>query len=87
VDADGDGLAVGLLAVDALDVDHVLEAVDGGDLALTALVGTTDDGDLVILANGDGADLCDGLVGGKEKQLGGDIRCTSHGAPWRGGRS
>lgn len=57
VDAQGDGLARGLVAGDALDVDDVLEAVDGGDLALGALVGATDDGDLVVLADGDGADL------------------------------
>ena len=57
VDAQGDALAGSLLAGDALDVDNVLEAVDGGDLALTALVGATDDGDLVVLSDGDGADL------------------------------
>ena len=57
VEAQGDGLAGGLVAGDALDVDNVLEAVDGGDLALAALVGTTDDGDLVVLADGDAADL------------------------------
>ena len=57
VDAQGDALAGGLVAGDALDVDDVLEAVDGGDLALAALVGTTDNGDLVVLADGDGADL------------------------------
>lgn len=56
-DASGDGLTVGLLAGDTLDVDEVLETVDGGDLALLALVGTTDNGDLVILADGKGADL------------------------------
>lgn len=32
----------------AVDVDAVLQAVDGVDLALTALVGATDDGDLVL---------------------------------------
>lgn len=57
VDAQWDGLAGGLLADDALDVDDILEAVDGGDLSLTALVGTTDNGDLIILADWDGADL------------------------------
>lgn len=57
VDAQGHGLAGGLVAGDALDVDDVLEAVDGGDLALGALVGAADDGDLVVLADGDGADL------------------------------
>jgi len=57
VDAEGDGLAGGLVAGDALDVDDVLEAVHRGDLALLVLVEATDDGDLVILADGDGADL------------------------------
>lgn len=32
----------------AVDVDAVLQAVDGVDLALTALVGATDDLDLVL---------------------------------------
>ena len=57
VDAQGHGLAGGLVAGDALDVDDVSEAVDGGDLALAALVGAADDGDLVVLADGDAADL------------------------------
>lgn len=57
VDAQWNGLAGGLLADDALDVDDILEAVDGGDLSLTALVGATDNGDLIILADWDGADL------------------------------
>ena len=53
----GNGLAGGLVAGDALNVDDVFEAVDRGDLALTALVGATDNGDLVVLADGDRADL------------------------------
>lgn len=57
VDADWDGLARGLLADDALNVHDVLETVDRGDLALTALVGSTDNGNLIILADWDGADL------------------------------
>ncbi len=57
VDAEGNGLAGGLVAGDALDVDDVFETVDGGDLALGALVGAADNGDLVVLANRDGADL------------------------------
>lgn len=57
VDADGDALAVGLVAGDAVDVDDVLEAVDRVDLALAALEGAADDGDLVVLADGDAADL------------------------------
>lgn len=56
-DADWDGLAVGLLAGDALNVDDIFETVDGGDLALTALVGATLDDNLVVLADGNGADL------------------------------
>jgi len=57
VDAQGDALAGGLVTGDALDVDDVFEAVDRGDLALLVLVGAADDGDLVVLADGDGADL------------------------------
>lgn len=57
VDANWDGLAGGLLADDALDVHDVLETVHGGDLALTALVGSTHNGNLIILADWDGADL------------------------------
>jgi hypothetical protein len=56
-DTEGNALAVALVADNALNVDNPLETVDGGDLALTALVGATDDGDLVVLADGDGADL------------------------------
>ena len=56
-DAEGNALAVGLLADNTVDVDNPLETVDAGDLALTALVGATDNGDLVVLAEGDGADL------------------------------
>jgi hypothetical protein len=51
--AQRDGLAVRLLAGDSLDVDEVLEAVDGGDFAFAALVGAADDGDLVVFADGD----------------------------------
>lgn len=57
VETQGDGLAGGLVAGDTLDVDNVLETVHGGDLALTALVGAADNGDLVVLADGDAADL------------------------------
>jgi hypothetical protein len=38
-------------------VDGVLETVHAGDLALTALVGAPDHGNLVVLADRDGADL------------------------------
>jgi len=54
VDTDGDGGTVGLLAVDALDVNDPLATVDLDDLALTALEGTANDHDLIILADGDG---------------------------------
>ncbi len=57
MDAQRNALAGGLVTSNTLDVDLVLETVDGGDLALTALVGSTDDGDLVILSDGDAADL------------------------------
>lgn len=57
VDAQRDGLAGDLLTSDTLDVNHVLETVDGGDLALLVLVGAADNRDLVILADGDAADL------------------------------
>ncbi|KAI5293398.1 hypothetical protein KEM52_005582 [Ascosphaera acerosa] len=57
VDAERDGLAVALLADEALDVHDVLEAVDGGDLALAALVGAAADEHLVVLADGHRADL------------------------------
>jgi hypothetical protein len=38
-------------------VDDPLLTVDLDNLALTALVGTTDNHDLVVLANGDGTNL------------------------------
>lgn len=56
-DGDGDALAVGLLADNALDVDGPLQTVDAGDTALTALVAATDNDNLVVLADGDRADL------------------------------
>ena len=57
VDAEGHALARRLLARHALDVDDVFEAVHRRDLALLVLVGAADDQDLVVLANGDAADL------------------------------
>jgi len=51
VDADWDGLKVGLLVGDTLNVDNVFETVDRGDLALLALVVPTDNGNLIILAD------------------------------------
>jgi hypothetical protein len=61
-DAEGNGLAVGLLTGDAVDVDDPLETVDSCDLALAALVGATDNGDLIVLADGDRADLNDTFI-------------------------
>ena len=88
VNAQWDRLAGGLLADDTLDVDDILEAVDGGDLSLTALVGAMNNGDLIILADWDGADLVS-LLGRCLwwQSLRGCLHCTSHGAPWREGRS
>jgi hypothetical protein len=57
VHANRDRLPIALLAAHALDVDEVLEAVDGGDFAFAALVGAADDGDFVVFADGDGSDL------------------------------
>ena len=66
VDADLDGSAVGLFAGEA-DVDDVFAAVHGGNLALAALLAAADNGDLIILADGEGADLA---TGEKEKKEG-----------------
>ena len=57
VDADRDGGTVGLLAVNALNVDDPLATVDLDNLALTALVGAANNQNLIILADGDGTDL------------------------------
>lgn len=43
-------------------MDDPLETVDRCDLALAALVGATDNGDLIVLADGDRADLNDTLL-------------------------
>ena len=60
VDAQRDALARGLVAGDTLNVDNVLETVHGSNLALTALVGAADNGDLIVLADGNAADLLGG---------------------------
>lgn len=57
MNAQWDCVAVGLLARHTVDVDEILEAVDRRDLAFAALVGASSDGDDVILANWNGADL------------------------------
>lgn len=46
-----------ILVVHTLDVDTPLQTVDAGDLALTALLAAPNNGDLVVLADGNGADL------------------------------
>lgn len=61
-DADGDGLTVRLLFGDTLDVDDIFETVNGSDLALTALVRAANNLNLIVLANGDGADLQTAMV-------------------------
>jgi hypothetical protein len=53
VDTDGDGLAVRLLLDDTLDVDNVLETVDGGDLAFAAFVGASYDKDFIVFSDRD----------------------------------
>lgn len=57
MNAKGYALAIGLLAVDALDVDGVFEAVDGHHLALAVLVPPADDLDLVVFPDRNAADL------------------------------
>merc|ERR1740117_1502610 len=54
VNADGHGLSIGLVASDALHVNAPLLAVDLGHLALSVMVVTTDDHDLIITANWNG---------------------------------
>lgn len=81
MDTDGDGLARRLLLDDALDVDDIFETVDGDDLALAALVGASDNGNLIVLSDGDGADLKSLLDLGAALNQGEYERCISHGAP------
>lgn len=56
-DAEGHSLAVGLFALDTLDVNHILEAVHRSDLALTTLVGSALDDDLVALGDRNGTNV------------------------------
>jgi hypothetical protein len=60
-DTDGNGGAVGLLTGDIGDVDDKLFTVTGCDLALAGLVHAACDENLVILADGHGADTVTGL--------------------------
>lgn len=57
VDAEGYALAGSLVAGDALDVDDIFKTVYRGDLAFAALVRASDDGNLVVLADWNAADL------------------------------
>jgi hypothetical protein len=57
MDANWDRGTVDLLAGDTVDVDDPLLTVDLDNLALTALEGTTDNHNFVILANRDGTSL------------------------------
>ena len=52
VDANGDGCTVRLVALDAVDMDYPLLAVDLGDLALPTLVLAPNNPDLISLTNG-----------------------------------
>ena len=56
VDADVDGVALGVFNVDLVDVDAPLEAVALGDLTFNTLELATEDLDFVFLADGHGAD-------------------------------
>ena len=80
-DGDRDGLAVALLANDTVDVKSVLETVDGGDLALTTLVGSAHDHDLVLVLFS--IRRAGGAVRGSIRLFGRGCfaRCASHGAP------
>lgn len=57
VEVDGSRSTVGLLLGHLLDTDGVLETVHLGDLTLTALVGSSGNQNLVVLSDGQGADL------------------------------
>ena len=57
MDTEWDGLTRGLLLDETLDVDNILEAVDGGDLSFAGFAGSTDNENLIILPDWDGANL------------------------------
>ena len=57
VDSERHRLAGRFVASHLVDVDDVLETVNGVDLALAVLVGAADDHDFVVLVDGHGADL------------------------------
>lgn len=57
VDVDWDGSTVGLLLGQLVNLDGKLQSVDRGDLTLLALLGTTDNQDLVLLSDWESLDL------------------------------
>jgi hypothetical protein len=57
VNGNSDGLSVDLITGDLVNVDSVLGSVDAGDLTVTSLVGSANNKDLIILADGGRADL------------------------------
>jgi len=57
VNANGRGGAVGLVTMDTVDVDHPLLPVDLGNLALSSLVLSPHNQDLVVLADREGAHI------------------------------
>ena len=57
VDADVDGLTIGLISSASLDVNHVFLSVHSGDLALALLEVAAGDQNLVVLADGEGSHL------------------------------
>lgn len=57
VDANGDARTVRLVALNTVDMDHPLLPVNLGNFAFTTLVLPSDNPDLVVFADGDGAGL------------------------------
>jgi len=57
VNADGDGLARGFVLGDSFDVDDVFETVYRSDLSFAALIGSSDNEDFVVFADGDRSDI------------------------------
>ena len=60
--ANGHRGAVGLVALDTVDMDDPFFAVDLCYFALAALVFSANDSDFVVLADGEGAGLRDGVI-------------------------
>lgn len=57
VNVDGDRSTGRLLDLQLLNLHRELQSVDSGDLALGALLGASDDGDLVLLSDRNGLDV------------------------------